>query len=156
MHTKTAILTITLLGPLALATGCESAHAAQASSQAQVDTSTPLAALASSAPRKSKKPTAAPTASPHTPAPIQVKPSLQCIQVNSTSFKSCKDAGGFDSTCATAKCSSGYTLTGGGGSCSAGNRMVKGLSPNLSKGEFGIMCEKQGVKPRASAICCKL
>lgn len=156
MHTKTAILTMTLLGPLALATGCESAHAAQASSQAQVDTSMPSASLASSAPRKSKK--KSPTASPQTPAPplVQVKPSLQCIQVNSTSSKSCKDAGGFDSTCATAKCSSGYTLTGGGGSCSAGNRMVKGLSPNLSKGEFGIMCEKQGVKPRASAICCKL
>jgi len=83
-------------------------------------------------------------------------PSLKCVQVSSTTWSNCKDAGNFDSACAVAKCGAGYTLTGGGGSCSAGNRTIKGLNPKLSTGEFGIMCEDQGVAPKAQAICCKL
>lgn len=80
----------------------------------------------------------------------------KCKQFSSTTSFKCKDAGNFASTCATATCGEGYTLTGGGGACAAGNRTIKSLSPNLSKGEFSIMCEKQGVKPQAKAICCKL
>jgi len=81
---------------------------------------------------------------------------LTCVEAtNSGSFNSCQDAGGFDSTCAIAQCPVGYTLTGGGGACSAGNRSIKGLSPNVSTGEFGIMCEEQGVAPQVDAICCQ-
>jgi hypothetical protein len=84
------------------------------------------------------------------------KPTLKCVQADSTGSFSCKDPGNFDSTCATAKCPAGYTLTGGGGACAAGDRKVKSLFPRLSQGEFTIACEQQGVAPQANAICCKL
>ena len=87
---------------------------------------------------------------------LAVKPPLKCIQVNSSGSFNCKDAGNFDSTCATATCPAGYTLTGGGGACAAGNRKVKSLFPRLSQGEFTIACEQQGVAPQSNAICCKL
>jgi len=81
---------------------------------------------------------------------------LECVEAsNSGSSSSCKDAGGFDSTCAIASCPVGYSLTGGGGACAAGDRKLKGLSPNLGAGTFGIMCEEQGVAPQVKAICCK-
>ena len=83
-------------------------------------------------------------------------PSLKCIQANSSSSFNCKDAGNIDSTCATANCPAGYTLTGGGGACAAGDRKIKSLFPKLAAGEFGIACEQQGVAPQAHAICCKL
>ena len=60
---------------------------------------------------------------------LAVKPPLKCIQVNSSGSFNCKDAGNFDSTCATATCPAGYTLTGGGGACAAGDRKVKSLFP---------------------------
>jgi len=50
----------------------------------------------------------------------------------------------------------GYTLTGGGGACAAGDRRVKSLFPRFDKGEFTIACEQQGVAPQANAICCKV
>ncbi len=81
---------------------------------------------------------------------------LKCVEQYSTGYTNCKDAGNFDSTCAVAKCSSGYKLTGGGGACSAGDRKLKSAIPNSSTGEFHVMCEKQGVAPSAKAICCKL
>ena len=81
---------------------------------------------------------------------------LACVQASSTGSFPCKDAGGFDSTCATAACSVGYTLTGGGGACAAGDRRVKSLFPRFDKGEFTIACEQQGVAPQANAICCKV
>jgi hypothetical protein len=95
------------------------------------------------------------------PKAVQTQPrqlqsnELVCIQVSNTTWSQCKDAGNYDSSCATAQCPSGYKLTGGGGTCAAGDRKLKGLNPKLSTGEFGIMCEKQGVKPQVSAICCK-
>lgn len=88
------------------------------------------------------------------PAPVQA--SLECIEADSTGSFNCKDAGNFDSTCATAKCPAGYTLTGGGGSCSAGDRKIKSLFPRFASGEFTIACEQQGVAPNAQAICCKV
>ena len=81
---------------------------------------------------------------------------LTCVEVSSSGREACKDSGNFPSTCAVAKCPDGYTLTGGGGICAAGNIKVKGLNPRLSTGEFFIMCEEQGVDPQARAICCKL
>lgn len=89
------------------------------------------------------------------PAPY-AQQNLECVVADSSGSFSCKDAGGFDSTCATAKCPAGYTLTGGGGSCSAGDRKIKSLFPRFSTGEFTIACEQQGVAPNAQAICCKL
>jgi len=87
--------------------------------------------------------------------PVPTSPT--CIEVTSTSSSfGCKDAGGFASTCATAKCPAGYTLTGGGGACSAGDRKIKSLFPRFSTGEFTIACEEQGVPPQVTAICCKL
>ena len=85
-----------------------------------------------------------------------VKPSLICVEASSSGSRSCKDAGNFDSTCATAKCPAEFTITGGGGICAAGDSKIKGLIPKLATGEFTIMCEKQGVNPQARAICCKL
>ena len=82
--------------------------------------------------------------------------SLTCVSTSSSGFTSCRDAGGVDSVCAFAKCPEGYTLTGGGGSCSAGDRKIKSLFPRFDKGEFAITCEQQGVAPSAQAICCKL
>ena len=79
----------------------------------------------------------------------------KCVQVNSTGRSSCNDAGNFPSTCAVATCPAGYTLTGGGGVCAAGDRKIKALNPQLDKGQFHIMCEEQGVDPQARAICCK-
>lgn len=89
------------------------------------------------------------------PSLIHQKTNLQCVESSSRGSKSCKDAGNFDSTCAVAKCPDGFTLTGGGGSCAAGDRKLKALNPRHSTGEFFIMCEKQGVDPQARAICCK-
>ena len=88
--------------------------------------------------------------------PPQFQPSLKCVEASSSGRYSCKDPGNFDSTCATAKCLAGYTLTGGGGICAAGNIKLKGVNPKLATGEFFIMCEPQGVDPQARAICCKL
>jgi len=84
------------------------------------------------------------------------QPALACIQVNSVGFYSCTDAGGYESTCAKATCPSGYTLTGGGGACAAGDRRVKSLMPRVDLSAFYIMCEEQGTDPTASAVCCKL
>jgi hypothetical protein len=80
---------------------------------------------------------------------------LECVEASSSGSFACKDAGNFDSTCATATCPADYTLTGGGGACAAGDRKVKTLSPRLAKGEFTIACEQQGVDPQARAICCR-
>jgi hypothetical protein len=88
------------------------------------------------------------------PAPMQ--PSLECVVADSSGSFGCKDAGNFDSTCATATCPAGYTLTGGGGSCSAGDRKIKSLFPQFTAGKFTIACEQQGVAPQAHAICCKV
>ena len=84
-----------------------------------------------------------------------VKTSLDCIEVSSSGSFGCQDSGGFDSTCATAKCPDGYILTGGGGACAAGDRKIKSLIPRFATGEFTIACEQQGVAPQARAICCK-
>lgn len=83
---------------------------------------------------------------------------LTCVAASSQSRFDCKDAGGFDSTCASVKCPAGFTLTGGGGACAAGNSKLKSLFPSLppSSGQFNITCDKQGVDPEAIAICCKL
>lgn len=78
-----------------------------------------------------------------------------CIQVDSDGSFACTDAGNYESTCAVATCPADYTLTGGGGSCSAGDSKVKSLVPRLRTGEFTIACERQGVDPEAVAICCK-
>ena len=82
--------------------------------------------------------------------------SLKCVEASSSGSFACKDAGNVDSTCATAKCPAGYTLTGGGGACAAGDRKIKSLFPRFAVGEFGIACEQQGVAPQVQAICCKL
>jgi len=84
------------------------------------------------------------------------QPTLELVVADSSGSFSCKDAGNFDSTCATAKCPAGYILTGGGGSCSAGDRKIKSLFPRFSTGEFTIACEQQGVAPSAQAICGRL
>jgi len=90
-------------------------------------------------------------------ADIHIPPvNPKCLEVSSSGYTSCKDAGGYDSVCATASCPAGYTVTGGGGSCSAGDRKIKSLFPRFNKGEFAITCESQGVAPQVSAICCKL
>lgn len=80
---------------------------------------------------------------------------LHCTQVHSRGSFACNDAGGFASTCATARCPAGTTLTGGGGACAAGDRRIKSLFPR-SNGEFGIACEQQGVAPQAVAVCCSI
>lgn len=87
---------------------------------------------------------------------LQLFPTQTCIQVSSSGSFPCKDSGGYDSTCAVAKCPDDRTLTGGGGSCSAGDRKIKSLFPRLASGEFTIACEAQGVDPAAVAICCAL
>ena len=81
-------------------------------------------------------------------------PSHSCIEVTSSGSFSCKDAGNYDSTCATATCPADYTLVGGGGACNAGDRKIKSLFPRLSTGQYTIACESQGVAPTAVAICC--
>ncbi len=86
----------------------------------------------------------------------QAQPVLECVEAVSSGSFSCQDAGNVPSTCATAKCPAGFTLTGGGGACAAGDRKVKSLFPRFATGEFGITCEQQGVAPQAHAICCKL
>lgn len=86
----------------------------------------------------------------------QAQPSLEYVEASSSGSFSCQDAGGFASTCATAKCPVGYTLTGGGGACAAGDRKIKSLFPRFATGEFTIVCEQQGVAPQAQAICYKL
>jgi hypothetical protein len=81
----------------------------------------------------------------------------KCVEVSSvTTFTSCKDAGGFASTCASVTCPAGTTLTGGGGACAAGNSRLKSLFPRLSANQFNIACDSQGVAPQVIAICCKL
>jgi hypothetical protein len=90
------------------------------------------------------------------PSCATTKKGLACVGVISSGSTSCKDAGGVDSTCASATCPQGSTLTGGGGACAAGDRKIKNLVPRPSSGTFFIMCEQQGVAPQAVAICCKL
>jgi hypothetical protein len=87
---------------------------------------------------------------------FRVPTGLTCVEASSTGNQPCQDSGNFPGTCAVATCPEGYTLTGGGGICAAGNIKVKGLNPRLSTGEFFIMCEQQGVNPQARAICCKV
>ncbi len=99
---------------------------------------------------------ATPQQIPVTKIPVRPLPRSKCLQVTSGGSFGCKDQGNFDSTCATAKCPSGYTLTGGGGACQAGDRRIKSLVPNLAMGQFTIACEQQGVAPAAVAICCQL
>ena len=81
---------------------------------------------------------------------------LKCIEVTSTGSTSCKDPGGVDSTCASAKCPAQMTLTGGGGACAAGDRKIKSLIPRVDDKIVSIMCEKQGVDPQVVAVCCQL
>ena len=81
---------------------------------------------------------------------------LNCVQVSSSGSINCNDAGGVPSTCATATCPVGFTLTGGGGACSAGGSKIKSLFPLLRTNAVTIACEKQGVNPEADAICCRL
>ncbi|MEM6992597.1 MAG: hypothetical protein AAF721_18940 [Myxococcota bacterium] len=152
MKTTNAIIVLSLFA-CAAAAGCDTAHAAEAHHNIDRDAELAVEAQLQAPPRVSQTGRAKPAT--NFPSAAQI-PQLKCVQAASTTWKKCKDAGGFDSACAIAKCGAGYTLTGGGGSCSAGNRKLKGLNPNVSKGEFGIMCEDQGVKPRAQAICCKL
>ena len=84
------------------------------------------------------------------------KNGLACVGFTSSGSKSCTDAGGSPSTCASAACPAGLTLMGGGGSCSAGDRKIKSLFPRGSDNSFTIVCEQQGVDPTAIAICCHL
>lgn len=91
-----------------------------------------------------------------TNASFALPQSLSCVEQSSSGSTACTDSGGFASRCAVAQCGAGYKLTGGGGSCNAGDRKLKNLSPNFATGEFHVMCEDQGVAPRAKAICCKL
>jgi hypothetical protein len=81
---------------------------------------------------------------------------LACIGVVSSGASDCTDAGGVASTCASAICPGGLTLTGGGGACAAGDRKIKSMFPRGSDNSFTIVCEKQGVNPQATAICCRL
>lgn len=81
---------------------------------------------------------------------------LNCVQVSSSGSISCRDAGGAPSTCATATCPAGFTLTGGGGACSAGGSRIKSLFPVVRNGSMTIACEQQGVAPEADAVCCRL
>jgi hypothetical protein len=81
---------------------------------------------------------------------------LICIGVASSGSTTCTDSGGVASTCASARCAEGLTLTGGGGACAAGDRKIKSLFPRASNRSFNIMCEQQGVDPQAVAICCRL
>ncbi len=87
---------------------------------------------------------------------VPLPPRSKCLEASSSGSFSCKDSGNFASTCATAKCPVGYTLTGGGGACDAGDRKIKSLFPRFATGEFTIACEQQGVAPTAEAICCQL
>jgi hypothetical protein len=80
---------------------------------------------------------------------------LNCLEVISSGSTNCTDAGGVDSTCASARCPEGFTLTGGGGACAAGNRKIKSIFPREANGSFVITCEKQGVDAQAVAICCQ-
>jgi hypothetical protein len=84
-----------------------------------------------------------------------IRGGLTCIQVISSGSTNCTDAGGVPSTCASATCPGGLTLTGGGGACAAGDRKIKSLFPRVGEGSFTIACEKQGVDPEAHAICCR-
>ncbi|MBK8240436.1 MAG: hypothetical protein IPK74_33345 [Deltaproteobacteria bacterium] len=152
MHTKI----ILMLGSLVALTvggvwgGTPSASAGErAIEQVAADASTTVVAMA-------RLDTAAPTVSEAGSPPLSMAPRLRCVEMHSSTKYACKDAGNFDSTCATAKCGEGYVLTGGGGSCAAGNRKIKTLAPNVSTGEFSIMCEQQGTAPQADAVCCKL
>jgi hypothetical protein len=79
----------------------------------------------------------------------------QCLSVTSSGGYDCNDAGGFPSSCAVARCPSGYTITGGGGACAAGDRRLKSSIPRFDTGEFIVACERQGVPPQAAAICCR-
>jgi hypothetical protein len=81
---------------------------------------------------------------------------LQCVEVSSSGSTDCKDSGGAASTCASAKCPADMTLTGGGGACAAGGTKIKSLFPRVDDKIMYIMCEKQGVAPQVTAICCHL
>ena len=89
--------------------------------------------------------------------PIKLPPTsgLACIQVSSSGSTSCKDAGGYDSTCATASCPTGYSLTGGGGACAAGDRKVKSLFPRVDRGQFSqilVNLASNGIRSRRRHI----
>ena len=75
---------------------------------------------------------------------------LNCIAVISSGRETCRDAGGFDSTCVSAKCPEGLTVTGGGGSCDAGDHKIKGLSPHFGDGTFGICVSNRVLIPTQS------
>ena len=81
---------------------------------------------------------------------------LSCVEIISSGSTSCTDSGGVDSTCASARCGEGLSLTGAGGACAAGDRKIKSLFPRVDVGTVAIMCEKQGVDPQAVAICCRV
>ena len=81
---------------------------------------------------------------------------LNCTQVSSSASTDCRDAGGAPSTCASVACPAGFTLTGGGGACAAGNSRIKSLFPVMNNSTVTIICEQQGVAPQADAICCRL
>jgi hypothetical protein len=81
---------------------------------------------------------------------------LKCVEVTSSGSTPCKDAGGADGTCATARCPANLTLTGGGGACAAGDRRLKSVVPRVDDKTVTIMCEQQGVDPQAVAVCCNL
>jgi hypothetical protein len=90
-----------------------------------------------------------------TPPTCATPQGINCVEVSSSGSTSCTDAGGVPSTCATAVCPTGFTLTGGGGACAAGSSKIKSLFPLESQGSFNIACDKQGVDPQAVAICCR-
>lgn len=81
---------------------------------------------------------------------------LKCVEAVSSGSTSCADSGGVDSTCTSVHCPAGFTLTGGGGACAAGDRKIKSVFPRLDSGTFFVMCEKQGVDSQAVAICCRI
>jgi hypothetical protein len=88
--------------------------------------------------------------------PPLIAQTLRCVEIISSGSTNCTDAGGVDSTCASARCPVEFTITGGGGACAAGDRKIKSVFPREDSGTVFIMCEKQGVDPQAVAICCRV
>jgi hypothetical protein len=80
---------------------------------------------------------------------------LECVQVFSSGSTNCTDSGGVVSTCASARCPETFALTGVGGACAAGDRRIKSVFPRPATSVVEMMCEKQGVDPLATAICCR-